>query len=176
MAVPFAASADEAGWAALKRPGAIVLMRHATAPGVGDPPGVNPEVCATQRNLDDRGRKEAADLGAQFRARRVVVGAVVHSRWCRATDTARLAFEGAPVLAPEPAFDSFFADPGNADRQTQQARAILRRWQGPGALVVVSHQVNITRLTGQFVSSAEGLVVRLPDGSGPLEVLGRIAP
>src|SRR5437868_20659 len=51
-----AAAADP--WAELARPGVIVLFRHATAPGGGDPPGFKLDDCATPRNLDERGRAE----------------------------------------------------------------------------------------------------------------------
>lgn len=170
--------ASAAGWAALQRPGAIVLIRHAFAPGVGDPPGMRLGDCASQRNLDARGRDEAARLGERFRQRGVRVGAVLHSPWCRARDTAALAFAGPQValLREEPVFGSFFGGHGDGERQTRAARDILRRWQGPGVLVVVSHQVNIQGLTGVGPASGQGLVVRVPAGEGPLQVLGQISP
>jgi hypothetical protein len=62
-----AANSDAtAAWAAL-RSGSIVLLRHANAPGVGDPPGFQLDDCSTQRNLDDVGRAQARALGARFR-------------------------------------------------------------------------------------------------------------
>lgn len=172
------AHADEAGWAALAKPGAIALFRHATAPGVGDPPAMKLGICATQRNLDAQGQAEARRLGKLFRDRGIQVGAVMHSQWCRTEETARLAFEGSAPLRDEPAFNSFFGSrgEGEGDRQTAAAREVLRRWKGPGVLVVVTHQVNITQLTGSTLSSADGVVVRVPDGNGPLQVLGRLGP
>lgn len=176
------AHADPAGWSALARPGAIVLFRHAYAPGVGDPPGMRLGDCASQRNLDDQGRAQARRLGERLRQQGLRVGAVLHSPWCRTRETAQLLVGGLPASAPvpalreEPAFGSFFAGQGDAARQTAAAREILRRWQGPGVLVVVTHQVNVTALTGLYLSTAEGLVVRVPAGEGPLQVLGRIDP
>ena len=41
-------------------PGAVLLMRHATAPGTGDPPDLRLGDCTTQRNLSEEGRKQAA--------------------------------------------------------------------------------------------------------------------
>jgi phosphohistidine phosphatase SixA len=163
------------GWAELGQPGAMVLFRHATAPGIGDPAEFKPNVCATQRNLDDRGRAEARRLGEQFRSRKIRVDAVLSSQWCRTRETARLAF-GNEAVKDEPAFNSFFRTPAETrDAQTAQARALLSRWRGPGALVVVTHQVNITALTGLGAVSAEGVVLRLaPDGS--LKVVGTVAP
>ncbi|HYW55455.1 MAG TPA: histidine phosphatase family protein [Polaromonas sp.] len=78
-------------WSESTQPGAIVLFRHATAPGVGDPAEFKLNVCATQRNLDDKGRAEARKLGEQFRSRKIAVGAVLTSQWCRTRETARLA-------------------------------------------------------------------------------------
>jgi phosphohistidine phosphatase SixA len=170
-----AASAMAAdAWAELARPGAMVLFRHATAPGVGDPSGFKLDDCATQRNLDERGRAEARRLGEQFRSRKIAVGAVLTSQWCRTRETAHLAF-GSQVR-DEPAFNSFFGLPAEGRAaQTAQARAVLARWRGPGALVVVTHQVNITALTGVGAASAEGVVVR-PAADGSLQVLATIEP
>lgn len=161
-------------WAELSQPNTIVLFRHATAPGIGDPPGFKLNDCPTQRNLNDKGRAEARQLGAQFRSRKITVGAVVTSQWCRTRDTARLAFGDA--VKDEPAFNSsFLASADISDVQTTQAKAVLARWQGPGVLVVFSHQVNITALTGVYPSSAEGVVVR-PAEDGSLTVLGTLKP
>jgi phosphohistidine phosphatase SixA len=162
-------------WAEAARPGAIVLFRHATAPGVGDPPGMKIGDCSTQRNLDDTGRAEARRIGEQFRSRGIAVGAVVSSQWCRTRDTARLAF-GADRVRDEPAFNSFFGQAqGGRDDQTARAREVLTRWKGPGTLVVVTHQVNITALTGLSSASAHGVVLRAqPDGT--LKVAGTVSP
>lgn len=165
-----AATSDDAAWAALQR-GAIVLLRHATAPGIGDPANFRLGDCATQRNLDDTGRAEAARIGATFRAHRVTVGAVESSQWCRTRETAELAFPGRQT--DEPIFNSFFDDASNTAPQTAAARALLQRWRGPGALVVVTHQVSITALTGIVPASGEGVVVGYVDGK--IAVLGRIA-
>lgn len=171
--VSVASAAD--AWPDLNQAGAIVLFRHATAPGVGDPANFKLDNCATQRNLDDRGRAEARQLGEQFRSRKIAVGAVLSSQWCRTRETAKLAF-GEAVVKDEPAFNSFFSrSAGISDAQTAQARAILARWRGPGTLVVVTHQVNITALTGVNPASAEGVVLR-PAADGSLKVVGRVTP
>lgn len=147
----------------------VVLFRHALAPGGGDPPGFRLDDCASQRNLSAEGRAQAERIGAWFRARALPVGQVWHSRWCRTRDTAQLAF-GA-LARPEPVFDSFFAATDREASQTTAARVRLQGWQGPGLLVVVTHQVNITALTGVWPASGEGMVLG-PD----LQVLGRIQP
>jgi phosphohistidine phosphatase SixA len=168
-----AAAAD--GWPEAGRPGAVVLLRHATAPGTGDPPGFKPDDCATQRHLSEEGRAEARRLGALFREKKVAVGEVLTSQWCRTRETARLAF-GEQLPRDEPIFNSFFRQtPAQRDAQTARARDLIARWRGPGTLVVVTHQINITALTGIGAASAEGVVVRA-EGGGELKVLGTIEP
>jgi len=163
------AAAEPDPWAAL-RGGGIALFRHANAPGTGDPPGYRLEDCATQRNLDDSGRRQAEAIGARFRAEGVVVGRVLSSRWCRCLETARLAFPG--EVGVETAFNSFFDERGDGPEITARARRILAEWRGPGALVVVTHQVNITALTGIHPRSGEGVALTVsPDG---VKVVGRL--
>ncbi len=154
------------------RAGGVVLFRHAIAPGSGDPPGMRLGDCATQRNLDAAGRAQARRIGEAFRAAGVEVGAVLTSAWCRARETAELAFPG--QVRPEPAFDSFFDDRTEEPARTAAARRLLLAWQGPGALVAVTHQVNITALTGVFPASGEGIVLRR-EGTA-LAVAGRLRP
>lgn len=169
--LPRHARAEAAAWQAL-RDGGIVLFRHAIAPGGGDPPGMRLGECSTQRNLDATGRAQARRIGEALRAQGVAVGAVLASEWCRTMETAELAFPGA--ARPEPAFNSFFADRAAGPARTEAARALLRAWQGPGALFVSTHQVNITALTGIVPASGEGVVVQVAGGA--LAVVGRIRP
>lgn len=167
-----AVAAEEGAWSALKEPGAVILFRHANAPGVGDPSGFVLGDCATQRNLDDRGRAEARAIGEAFRAQGVVVGKVLTSQWCRARETAELAFPRQVMEAA--AFNSFFGDRSTEPQATAAAGAILAGWRGPGTLVVVTHQVNITSLTGIAPRSGEGVIVAMRQGQ--IAVLGRLPP
>lgn len=153
-------------------PGTIVLFRHALAPGGGDPPNHTIGDCSTQRNLSEEGRTQARRMGHEFKQRRISVGAVWTSQWCRTRDTADLAFPGQRV--DQPVFNSFFNEAALAGDRTQAAQHLLASWRGPGVLVVVTHQVNITELTGIVTGSGEGVVVK-PSANG-LQVLGRVAP
>lgn len=167
-----ATPADEpAAWAAL-RDGAIVILRHANAPGGGDPSGFKLGDCSTQRNLDGAGREQARRIGERLRHERVTVGAVWASRWCRTRETAELLQAGA--VRDAPAFNSYFADRSREVAQTAAAREALLAWRGPGALVVVTHQVNIAALTGVFAASGEGVVLRRQGAL--LEPIGRLLP
>jgi phosphohistidine phosphatase SixA len=151
------ANDDDKAWAALKVPGTVVLFRHAIAPGGGDPPGYVLNDCTTQRNLDQEGRDQARRIGERFRAQGIKVEAVLSSQWCRTRETAQLAFPGQSKDAP--AFNSFFNNRGTETTQTASALKQLREWRGAGVLVVVTHQVNITALTGVFAASGEGVVL-----------------
>lgn len=144
-------------WAALRRDGAIALVRHAEAPGVGDPPGWRLGDCPTQRNLSDAGRAQARTLGARLRAERIPVGRVIASPWCRTLETAALLDVGA--VQSEPAVANAYVLADRRDELARAARELLGRWRGPGALVVVTHGENIQALTGRTPATAELLVV-----------------
>lgn len=165
----FAQPASADGWSEM-RDGVVVLFRHANAPGVGDPAGFDVADCRTQRNLDDAGRKQARRIGEAFRRRSIKVGTVLTSQWCRARETANLAFPGQAREAAE--FNSFFDRSEQGRERTEQAWLRLAQWRGPGVMVVTTHQVNIAALTGISPASGEGIVVRI-DGSD-LNVLGRL--
>jgi broad specificity phosphatase PhoE len=99
-----------------------VLVRHAvTTPGVGDPPGMRLEDCATQRNLSDEGRAEARRLGAAFRARGISVQRLLSSPWCRCLETARLAFGSPEVWTP---LGNLFGRPEHREEQVRRMREL----------------------------------------------------
>lgn len=152
--------------------GSIVLIRHALAPGVGDPENFVLNDCTTQRNLSAEGRVQAVRIGAFFRQLPVPVDAVWSSQWCRTRETADLAFPGRRV--DQSAFNSFFGEPDAAPAQTQAAKALLNTWTGQGLLVVVTHQVNITAIAGVVPASGEAVVLRLRNGVWT--VTGRLTP
>lgn len=162
---------EAALWRGVTGGGHVVLLRHALAPGTGDPSGFRLGQCASQRNLSDAGRKQAAAIGARFRDRGAHAVQVYSSRWCRSLETARLLDLG-PVTAL-PALDSFFGGRGSESRQTAQLRLFLARRRGGPTLVLVTHQVNITALTGVIPRSGEMLVLR--NGEDGLQLVGRLA-
>jgi phosphohistidine phosphatase SixA len=136
----------------------VLLLRHAqTEPGIGDPPDFVPGQCNTQRNLSDAGREQARRLGAALRARGLVPQRVRSSRWCRCLDTARLAFGS---VEPWPALDSFFGDRGRVDAQTTEVRRALAALPMGRVEAWVTHQVNISALTGGGAAMGEVLLLR----------------
>ena len=110
-------------WDALDTPGAFAIMRHALAPGTGDPARFALDDCSTQRNLDDRGRAQARRIGAAFAERGITFGAVLTSQWCRCRDTATLLALG-PVK-DAPAFNSFFRNRRQEGPRTAAALALF---------------------------------------------------
>jgi phosphohistidine phosphatase SixA len=155
LAAPARAAADP--WQAAREGRAAILLRHAIAPGTGDPPGFRPGDCATQRTLSEAGRAQARAIGAALRARGIDQARVLSSAWCRARETAELL--GLGPVGHAPALDSFFADRAAGPARTEALRGLLAAWAGPGTLVLVTHQVNITALTGVFPASGEALLV-----------------
>ena len=145
--------------ARLLRMGAcVVVLRHAqTDPGVGDPPGFDLAQCRTQRNLSEPGRAQARRIGEWFSTRQLQPRAVQSSPWCRCKETADLAFGRHSVL---PALASTFGGSGNTQPdQTQVLRTLLMAVP-PGQFEVwVTHQVNITALTGESSSMGEAIIV-----------------
>lgn len=166
------ARADEALWKALQSGGHAILIRHATTmPGIGDPPGYRLEDCASQRNLSAAGRAEAKRIGEVFRERKVPVGEVRSSLWCRCIDTAKLAFGKVQAWAP---LNSFFDTPTMSGPATAALRQHLAAVKpGPDNLVLVTHQVNITALTGQSPAMGEMVVLKL-DGTREPKIAGRL--
>jgi len=153
-----ALSSDEALRQLLRAPGHVILMRHASAPGSGDPDGFRLEDCATQRNLSAAGHAEAAAIGATLRTLGVDRAAIYSSRWCRCLDTARGL--GLGTVTPLPALDSFYADRAMADERTAALKAWLAAADLTVPVVLVTHQVNITALTDVVPAQGEWVVAR----------------
>lgn len=161
-------------WDALRQGGVLVVLRHAaTEPGNGDPPGFRIEDCKTQRNLSAQGRVQAQRIGAMFAARGVRPVQVFSSAWCRCVDTALLAFPTVPVNNL-PALDSVFLDKNRESVQTAALREELGRLSASGVTVWVTHQSNMTALTGEYIGMGEALVLR-PEGAGKFRLLGRLS-
>jgi phosphohistidine phosphatase SixA len=167
------AEASESMWTALRSKKAIALLRHAEAPGIGDPPGFTLGDCSTQRNLSAEGRAQAVATGERFRANGIAAAAVYSSQWCRCLHTARLLDLGNVV--PLELLNSFFGERSAAAERTAALLAWLRRQRFSRPAVLVTHQVNITGLTGESVASGEMIVVQI-QSARPTEVLGHIPP
>ena len=147
LLLPSLAQAND--WDALSEPGAIAIMRHALAPGTGDPASLTIGDCSTQRNLDERGRAQARTIGDGFRERGLTFDTVLSSQWCRTRETADLLDLG-PVMEALP-INSFFRDFSTRDQQTAETLELIA--ETDGRLMLVTHQVNISALTGKSTRS-----------------------
>jgi broad specificity phosphatase PhoE len=165
------AHADEALWRALQQGGHVLYIRHSlTTPGFGDPPGFELANCATQRNLSDEGRAQARRMGKALRDRKVPIGEVLSSPWCRCVETAELAFGRAKTWD---ALSNLHARQQNADRQVRALRPRIARHQGKENLVLVAHGSVAIALIGERPAMGEILVLR-PQPPG-FEVVGKLS-
>ncbi len=168
-----AAAADDEVAKLLRAGGAVIAFRHALAPGTFDPPGFQPGVCSTQRNLNDEGRAQARRIGEWFRQRGLKPAQVRSSPWCRCLDTATLAFGSADPWAalgsPHGSAETTNAESLQTLRQAVVAASATR----PRFEVWVTHQFVLNRLVETSTSSGEGLVLRA-NAAGTPKVLARL--
>jgi broad specificity phosphatase PhoE len=136
----------------------MVVLRHARAPGTGDPPNFRLGDCSTQRNLSDAGRQQAARIGRRLREAGLAETKVYSSQWCRCLETARELAVG-PVVELPP-LNSFFEASDRERGQTEALRAWIASANLSRPVVLVTHQVNITALTGIFPAEGEILILR----------------
>jgi phosphohistidine phosphatase SixA len=144
----------------------VLLMRHALAPGVGDPSRYTLDDCKTQRNLSAEGRNQALAVGNWLKKQGLKAADVRSSAWCRCKDTAeRLNFNGFKV---EPSLGSFFDEMEKSAERTQALQKLIaerRQTKGPQALILVTHHVNIYAYVGENVGSGD-LVLAKVDSLG----------
>jgi broad specificity phosphatase PhoE len=152
--------------------GHILMIRHALAPGFGDPPGFQIGDCATQRNLDDRGRRQARAIGSWLRSHGITAARVYSSQWCRCLETAEL-LELGPVKELS-ALNSFFEQTQNREPNLKALNKFIAEQPPGGVLVIlVTHQVTISAIAGEFVSSGQGVLLALNEDA-PYAVIGRL--
>jgi len=147
----------------------LVVLRHARAPGTGDQPNFRLGDCSTQRNLSQEGRDQATRIGVRLRAAGLAATTVYSSQWCRSLETARNLAVGPVVELP--VLNSFFQSPELEQKHDRLLRAWIASADLSGPVVLVTHQVNITALTG--IVPAEGEILILRRDSGKLIVVDR---
>jgi phosphohistidine phosphatase SixA len=170
---PTGAVADERdAWAALVNGGHVALVRHGSAPPGygGDPPGFKIDDCATQRNMDERGRAQARAVGQAFRQHGVPVDKILSSPWCRCLETARLM-----ALGPVESAIAVASSERSPERLVV-LKQMVADWRGPGTLVLVTHALTVRALVGIMPEQAEIVVIRPGLGDqGGMDVVGRIS-
>lgn len=147
----------------------VLLMRHADAPGYGDPQNYQISQCSTQRNLGDLGRKQAKNTGDWLSIQGIEQAKVYSSPWCRCIDTASLLNKG--TVKKETALGSFFDDMSQAKRQTDELVKLIaiERKQNPTMpIIMVTHHVNIQSYMGMVVNSGDMVLVKVDPTGKPI--------
>lgn len=156
----------------LQSGGRILMIRHALAPGSGDPDTFKIGDCSTQRNLNERGRSQAKQIGQWFRSQGILEARVYSSQWCRCLETAQ--FLGLGKAMELPALNSFFNRPLDREPNLTALQVFISQQPADGQLIImVTHFVTIAAMTDEGVSSGEGVVLQLT-GDGRYSVSGRL--
>ncbi|MGB2107429.1 MAG: histidine phosphatase family protein [Candidatus Puniceispirillum sp.] len=143
--------------------GQVLFLRHALAPGNGDPSNFDVSECATQRNLDEAGRQQARNIGAQITQLGVSFQSVYSSQWCRCLETARLLDQG--VVTELPGLNSFYQGIVPRDETLQSLRQFLARLdRNDKPVLMVTHFVTISAITGMSVSSGGAVAYDVETG------------
>tara|TARA_B100000963_G_scaffold236966_1_gene207193 strand:- start:1087 stop:1644 length:558 start_codon:yes stop_codon:yes gene_type:complete len=151
--------AKENSWKPAQDGNKIIMIRHALAPGRGDPKGFKINDCSTQRNLDETGVNQSKNIGKLFKEKKIKIDQVLSSQWCRCKDTAKYAFKNYKEFS---ALNSTFSAPydKNEKKQINELKNFVKKWNGKGGnLILVTHYVVILAMTGQASSSGELIIV-----------------
>ena len=135
----------------------LIFIRHAYAPGNGDPTNFNLNDCSTQRNLSDEGRKQAKLIGEFFIKNEVEIGNILSSEWCRCKETAKIAFKN---FSTNNFLNSFYSSKfaKNKDKQIKALDDFVKNFKKNENLILVTHYVLISEVLNYNASSGEIVV------------------
>ena len=138
----------------LKKGGNLIFIRHAYAPGGGDPKNFDINECKTQRNLSNSGRDQAKKIGSFFKDNKIPISKVYSSEWCRCKETASIAFND---FETKSFLNSFFSSQfaKNKDLQMKRLKTFINNWNKNKNLVFVTHYVVISESLNYAPSSGE---------------------
>lgn len=140
----------------------VLLMRHADAPGYGDPAGYQLDKCSTQRNLGERGKKQAMLIGQWLSNQGITSAKLISSPWCRCIDTAKLLNKGQVAIVP--ALGSFFDDMSMEKEQTKNLEKLIQAQLNEHTktpIILVTHHVNIQAFTGKVVNVGDMVLAKV---------------
>ena len=137
--------------------GKIIFIRHAIAPGGGDPENFNINDCSTQRNLSIDGINQSKLIGKFFIKNNIKIDKVLSSEWCRCKDTAKYAFNEYNTFS---ALNSFYSSKfaKNEKRQIQELKNYIKSWESKKNLILVTHYVVISSMLDIGVNSGEIII------------------
>tara|TARA_B100000035_G_scaffold126284_1_gene107471 strand:- start:172 stop:729 length:558 start_codon:yes stop_codon:yes gene_type:complete len=138
----------------LKKGGNLIFIRHAYAPGGGDPDNFDIKDCSTQRNLSEVGKKQSKKIGNFFENNEIPIDKVISSEWCRCKDTAKIAFNKFEI---KNFLNSFYSEKfaKNRSKQIKDLKKYIENWNGKKNLVFVTHYVVISEVLNYHPNSGE---------------------
>ena len=141
----------------LKEGKKLIFIRHAIAPGNGDPNNFDINDCSTQRNLDEKGIEESEKIGLFFKNNKIKIDKVLSSQWCRCKDTAKYAFKNFETFnALNSFYDEKFA--ANEAKQIKDLKNYIKNWNSDKNLVLITHFVVISSILNTGSSSGEIII------------------
>jgi|UniRef100_UPI00404AEC34 phosphohistidine phosphatase SixA len=155
--VPLKAYSNENIQNILNDGGKIIFIRHAYAPGGGDPINFDISDCSTQRNLNEEGIVQSINIGNFFLKNDIKIDKILSSEWCRCKETAKYAFK---KFETKNFLNSFFSQKfaNNKNQQIKELKEYVQNWDSKKNLVLVTHYVIILEVTNSTVSSGEMVV------------------
>ena len=138
----------------LEEGGKLIFIRHAYAPGSGDPSNFNLNDCSTQRNLSNLGRDQSKKIRRFFKENKIPIDLVISSEWCRCKETALIAFN---QFKTKTFLNSFYSEKFSKNKKTQMKnlKNYIKNWNGDKNLVMVTHFVVITEALNYAPGSGE---------------------
>ena len=151
------AFSDEKILSSLNEGKKLIFIRHAIAPGNGDPDNFNIKDCSTQRNLSKNGINQSKKIGLFFKNNKIKIDKVLSSEWCRCKDTAKIAFQNFKTFnALNSFYDKKFEK--NQSKQLYDFYKYINNWNEGKNLIFVTHYVVISSILGIGTSSGEIVV------------------
>ena len=141
----------------LESGGKLIFIRHAYAPGNGDPNNFNLNDCSTQRNLNVDGIRQSKYIGEFFRENNIKIDKVLSSEWCRCKETANIAFKD---FSTKSFLNSFYSSKfkKNKAKQVEELNNFVKKFKSNKNLVLVTHYVLISEVLNYGPSSGEIVV------------------
>jgi len=138
----------------LQKGGNLIFIRHAYAPGNGDPDNFDIKDCSTQRNLSENGREQSKKIGNLFLKNKIDIKKVYSSEWCRCKETASIAFND---FETKSFLNSFFSSQfaKNKDSQMKKLKTFISNWNENKNLIFITHYVVISESLNYAPSSGE---------------------
>jgi phosphohistidine phosphatase SixA len=168
ITVSIKANSNEQLKNSLKEGGKLIFIRHAYAPGIGDPENFDIRDCSTQRNLNDKGIEQSKKIGLFFNQNKIKIDKVISSEWCRCKDTA---FFGFKAFVTRSFLNSFYdiKFEKNKNKQIKELKEYINKSTKVENIIFITHYVNIHELLNVNTSSGEIIIT-----DKNLFLLGRI--